>query len=173
MSVLSLRKVIELLEEYTQKNKSRLEIILIGGLALHFYGLHGRSTIDLDAEVRGEVEPLMKFLKKNKIPADIGESIERWSTINLLPGYRRRALPFYKQKFLVIKVLAPLDFVITKLRRFTEDDLHDALFVADKYRLSSSVMKKAGAKIIKSSPKDTALFAFKKNLDYFLRRLKD
>ncbi|MBI5701276.1 hypothetical protein HZC34_05490 [Candidatus Saganbacteria bacterium] len=171
MSAISLRNIIEVLKKYVNSRKKPLKIILIGGLALHYYGMQGRTTIDIDAEVTGDIEPLLKFLKRKNIPADLGEEIGRWSTINMPSGYKKRAITIYKEGRLMVKVLNPLDFIISKLRRFTEEDFEDALFVVNKYKLKQKDIESTAKRAIKSSPKDITILAFKKNLKYFLKKI--
>lgn len=168
MFQLDIEKIIELLGKFTEENKKALEIILIGGLALQHYGLKERATVDIDAEVKGDLEELFVFLKSKKIPSDIGENISNWSVINMPPLYRERAITIYKDGLLTVKVLHPLDFIIAKLRRFTDEDLEDALFVANKFNLRQEDVKGAANSAIENSPADTALFIFRKNIELFL-----
>jgi len=168
---LDLTEIVELLKEFTREKNKALGIILIGGLALHHYGLRERKTVDIDAEVNGDVEGLFRFLKSKKIPSDIGENISGWSVINLPPLYRKRALPIYNDKLLTVKVLHPLDFIVAKLRRCTDEDLEDALFVARKFGLKKDDIRKSANNAIKNSPVDTALFIFRKNVDLFLEKM--
>ena len=51
MSGINLKNVIRLLKRFS-KDKP-LEVILVGGLSLEYYGLRRRSTMDIDAEVKG------------------------------------------------------------------------------------------------------------------------
>ena len=171
MSGINLKNVIRLLRRFS-KDKP-LEIILVGGLSLEYYGLRRRSTMDIDAEVKGDVDSLSYFLKKNKIPCDMGEDISRWSIVCLPPGYKKRAETVYSDDKLKVKVLAPLDFIIAKLRRGTEEDLRDSLFVAKKYSLKERDIVKAAVQAVKNSPRDTALFVFNKNIRIFTDKLND
>lgn len=170
MSGIKLDKVIRLLKKFSKG--SRLEIILIGGLSLEYYGLRDRATMDIDAEVKGDVDKLSDFLKKNKIPSDIGEDISRWSLISLPPGYKERAATVYSDDRLKVKILSPIDFIIAKLRRGTEEDLNDAIFIAGKASLKVKDIKNAAEQAVKHSPRDTAVFIFNKNVDIFINKLK-
>ncbi|MEK6567907.1 MAG: DUF6036 family nucleotidyltransferase [Candidatus Omnitrophota bacterium] len=170
MSGIKLKNVIQLLKRFSRN--SPLEIILIGGLSLEYYGLRERATMDIDAEVKGDVDKLSDFLKKNKIPCDIGEDISRWSLISLPPGYKKRAVALYSDDRLKIKVLNPTDFIIAKLRRSTEEDLDDALFIAEKFSLKAENIIKAANQAVRNSPRDTALFIFNKNAEIFIAKLK-
>ena len=170
MPEIKLKDVIQLLKRFSRN--SPLEIILIGGLSLEYYGLRERATLDIDAEVKGDVDKLSDFLKRNKIPCDIGENISMWSLISLPPGYKKRAETIYSDDRLKVKVLNPLDFIIAKLRRGTEEDLHDALFIAGKFSLKEESIMKSAGQAVRSSPRDTALFIFNKNVEIFIKKLR-
>lgn len=172
MFPLTLERVIETLKEFTKANNADIELILIGGLALHYYGLKDRATIDIDAEVKGDIEGLFEFLKQKNIPSDMGEDIAGWSVVTMPPGYRERTIRIYKDEHLTVKVLHPLDFVVAKLRRATEEDLEDAAFVVKQFGLGPEEIKEAAERVIKASPKDTALFVFRKNVDLFVGRFR-
>lgn len=172
MSRLTLDSIIEIFKEFARGRDISLEVILVGGLSLHYYGLEDRYTIDVDAEVKGDIEELFRFLKARNIPSDMGENISNWSVVAMPPGYRERAIDIYNDKHLLVKVLHPLDFIIAKLRRFTDEDIEDALFVAKKFNISANEIKDNAEKAIENSPKDTALWIFRKNVEIFLERLK-
>ena len=170
-SQVDLKNVLALLKEFKQKKGRKVELILLGGLALHHYGMKGRATIDVDAEVKGDLQALMSFFQSKGIPSDLGEDISRWSLVSLPEGYRKRSLTIYKDHALCVKVLHPVDLVISKLRRFTDEDIEDALFVAKKFNVSAKQLESAKNKVLARSPKDTILFRFKKNVDFFIVKL--
>ncbi len=170
MSV-SLKRVIKILKEFVKKEKEPLEVIILGGLAMEYYGMKNRKTRDLDAEVKGNIENLINYLKSKGIPADVGEDISRWGIISMPPDYREKAIPVYEDKILKIKVLNPLHFVIAKLRRGTERDWEDIKFVIDRYNLKKDEIKNLAEFAISKSPKDTAIFVFKKSLEHLLKNL--
>jgi hypothetical protein len=89
------------------------------------------------------------------------------------PGYRDRATVHYDQGRLRIRLLAPVDFVVAKLRRGTEQDLDDAMFVARRFGVSSAEVQASAHHAVLASPKDTALFAFRQTVELFCRRLPD
>ncbi|MFQ5900060.1 MAG: DUF6036 family nucleotidyltransferase [Thermodesulfobacteriota bacterium] len=171
MFQLDFEKIIELLKEFTEDKKEPLEVILIGGLALHYYGMKNRATIDIDAEVKGDIDGLFNFLKSKRIPSDIGENISGWSVISMPSFYRERTIVIYKDGLLTVKVLHPSDFIIAKLRRFTDEDLEDAVFVAKKFDLSQKDVKESANSAVENSPADTAIFIFRKNVELFLTHL--
>lgn len=170
MSRLELDHIIELLRNFARENKSALDVLLVGGLALHHYGMKERSTVDLDAEVRGDIEGLFAYLKSHRIPSDLGENFSGWSVIAMPPGYRERAVLIHQEPRLTLKVLNPVDFIHAKLRRFTEEDIQDALFVTKKFKIAAKEIELAVDEAIKNSPKDTAIFFFKNNVKIFLKK---
>ncbi len=89
------------------------------------------------------------------------------------PDYRKKAISIYHDLTLTVKVLHPSDFIISKLRRATEIDIQDALFVAQKYKLNKEELRKDADLAIINSPKDNALFMFKKTVAYFLNKLQE
>ena len=105
MSGVDLNKIIVLLREYSQKQKTVTKLIIVGGLALQHYGLKDRHTYDVDAEVRGNLDRLRTFLKSKGIPSDLGENISNWSVVSIPTGYQKRASTLYKDhlnKFLTL-----------------------------------------------------------------------
>jgi len=165
--------IINLLKQFVIKKKEPLELILVGALALPFYGVEFRATYDLDAEVEtGNIEELYFFLKEKGFESDLSENIAGWSVIALPSGYRERSKIVYKDNLLTIKILSPEDFIIMKLRRGTNQDIKDALAVAKKQSVKIEILDKLYNKVLEESIKDTALFNFKKIYQAFVNLLK-
>jgi hypothetical protein len=171
LSPLNLDVIKTLLSEYVTQQHQVVELILIGGLALQAYGVHDRVTVDVDGELVGALEPLLEFLRSRQVPADLGENISGWSVVAMPPGYRDRTSVWHEDGGLRIRLLHPVDFVIAKLRRGTEQDLDDAQEVVLRFHLSPVDIQVASDSAIQASPKDTALFTFRKTVDLFCRRL--
>lgn len=171
MLPLNLESVKRLLDEYIRQTHRSLDLILIGGLALQAYGVHDRGTVDVDGELDGELEPLLEFLRSRQVPADLGENISGWSVVAMPPGYRDRTSVWHEDGTLRIRLLHPVDFVIAKLRRGTEQDLDDAQEVTARFHVTPSEIQTAANSAIDASPKDSALFTFRKTVDIFCRRI--
>lgn len=171
MSPLTTERLSKLLEEYVRQTGASVDLLLVGGLALQAYGYVDRATQDVDGEVTGDLEPLVEFLRQHQIPADLGEDMSGWSVIAMPPGYRDRASVLYEQPGLRLRLLAPTDFVIAKLRRGTELDLEDAEYVAHRFGVNPQAVQEAAAAAIGASPKDTALFLFRMTVQVFCARL--
>ena len=172
LSALTAEQIIQLLTNYTVETGASLEILLVGALALQAYGYQNRLTRDVDAEVVGSIEPLTEYLRQHSIPADLTTNFSGWSIVSMPPGYRERATDLVNRANLRVRLLAPPDFVISKLRRGTDLDLDDATFVAKRYQLTSDDIRTAADAALAASPRDTALFLFQKTVDLFCRSLQ-
>lgn len=171
LSALTAEQVIGLLRSYTTDTGASVEILLVGALALQAYGYRDRLTRDLDAEVVGSIDSLTEYLSRHSIPADLTTNFSGWSVVAMPPGYRDRASDLVHQSNLRVRLLAPIDFVIAKLRRGTDLDLDDAAFVAKRYQLTNDQIRTAAAAALAASSKDTALFLFQKTVNLFCETL--
>lgn len=171
MSALTLDRLFALLEDYVHRTGRRLDVLLIGRLALHAYGSQEAGTEDVDAELAQDVEEVGAFLKQHGIPSNLSENISGWSIVSLPPGYRHRARVLHQEHQLRVLLLDPVDFIVSKLRRGTDQDFADAEFVARQHHVAAADVSAAADAAITASPKDTALFVFRKAVALFLQRL--
>ncbi|HMS84332.1 MAG TPA: DUF6036 family nucleotidyltransferase [Nitrospira sp.] len=173
MPTLTLDQLIILLTRYVTETGEMLDLLLIGALALPAYGISGRATHDVDAEVVGSIGRLLDFLTKAQIPADLTQNFSGWSIVAMPPGYRDRSTILVDQPNLRIRILTPIDFVLAKLRRGTDVDFEDALLVVQQNRISSADIRTASQSAITASPQDTALFLFRKTVELFCQNLPE
>ena len=171
MSALNADYVIELLTNYTRETGATVDVLLVGAMALQAYGYQDRLTRDVDAEVVGSVKALAEFFSRHQIPADLTSNFSGWSIVAMPPGYRDRATDLVHHSKLRVRLLAPIDCVIAKLRRGTDLDLDDATFVAKRFHLTPDQIRAAAAAALAASPQDTALFLFQKTVDLFCQSL--
>lgn len=148
-----------------------VDLILVGGLALQAYGLPDRATQDIDGEFTGDLTRLVQFLTDRHVPADLGANISGWSVVAMPPGYRERSSLLVDRAKLRIRLLAPTDFIIAKLRRGTDVDLDDAAWVAAHFKITSEAVKEAADSAVSVSPSDTMIFVFHKTVDLFCHRI--
>lgn len=171
MPTLTLDQLIPLLTRYVTETGDTLDLLLIGALALPAYGIEGRATHDVDAEVAGPIGSLLDFLTSAQVPADLTQNFSGWSIVAMPPGYRDRATILIDQPNLRIRVLTPLDFVLAKLRRGTDVDFEDALLVAQRHRISAEGVRSNAQAALAASPQDTAIFLFRKTIELFCQNL--
>lgn len=167
MSPITTNRLIDLLAKYARHHKVDIDLLLVGGLALQAYGYLDRATQDVDGELIGDLDSLVSFLRDRGVPADIGENMSGWSVVAMPPGYRDRASIWLDQPGVRIRLLHPTDFVIAKLRRGTDLDLQDAEFVTRRFHVTPEAVRQAAEAALAASPKDTALFLFRKVVDLF------
>lgn len=171
MPTISSEQVIRILTQFVQESKQSLDILLVGALALQAYGYQDRYTQDVDAEIAGPLDPLVKYLDARHIPADLTQDIGGWSVVAMPPGYKERTSDLVRRDNLRIRLLSPVDFIIAKLRRGTDLDHEDAMFVAKRFGISVTSVRDAAADAVAASRQDTALFLFSKTVDLFCRNL--
>lgn len=171
MPPITAERLASLLAEYVRQTGASVDILLVGGLALQAYGYADRSTQDVDGEMVGNLEPLAEFLRRQGVPADLGENMSGWSVVAMPPGYRERASVWLEQPGLRLRLLHPTDFIIAKLRRGTDLDLEDAGYVARRFGVTAQTVQDAAGAAIAASPKDTAQFLFRKTVELFCARL--
>jgi hypothetical protein len=170
---LSVNEALEKIKHLLEKEGKSIELTLIGGLSLSFYSANDtRSTVDIDGEIfcdNETYEKLVAFLNSNAIPNNLGDNIDRWNVVPMPDGYRERVLTVKKEKNLTLKILEPTDFVFSKLRRATVQDLDDAKAVVEHCGISVEQLMDRFKKI--QLPKSPESFLFKKNFEYFLNIL--
>lgn len=171
MSTITTDRLIELLSEYVRQTGTSVDFLLVGALALQAYGYRDRLTRDIDGELAGLIEPLAQFLMAQNIPADLTQDLSGRSVVAMPPGYRDRATDLINQPELRVRLLAPTDFIIAKLRRGTELDLDDATFVAQRFSIPSASIQAAAEAAIAASRQDTTLFLFRKTVELFRQQL--
>jgi len=171
LSLLTTDWLVSLLTEYVKSTGASVDLILVGGLALQAYGLPDRATQDIDGEFNGDLTGLVQFLTDRHIPADLGANISGWSVVAMPPGYRERTSLLVERPKLLVRLLAPTDFIIAKLRRGTELDLDDATWVAAQFKIASETIKAAAENAVSVSPPDTMIFVFRKTVDLFCHRI--
>lgn len=171
LSTLNANQVIERLSQFVHETGSTVDILIVGALALHAYGVSDRATCDIDAELTGPLTPLQEFLFRHQIPSDLTQNFSCWSVVAMPPGYRDRANVLIDRPGLCVRVLAPLDFVIAKLRRGTELDLDDAELVARHYHLTTVDIQSAAQRALAASPQDSTLFLFQRTVSNFCETL--
>lgn len=171
MSPITIERLTTLLQAYVRQTGATVDLLLVGGLALQAYGYKDRTTQDVDGELVGDLDSLVQFLRAQQVPADLGENMSGWSVIAMPPGYRDRASVWFEQPGLRLRLLHPADFVIAKLRRGTDLDLEDAEYVARRFGVTAVEIQAAADSAIAASPKDTALFLFRKAVEAFCARL--
>lgn len=171
LPMLTLDRLRALLREYVDETGHAVDLVLIGGMAMLAYGHPSRATIDIDGELRDGVRSLKAFLSRHNIPANLGQSLSGWSVVAMPPGYRDRATVMIDESKVRVSLLDPVDFIVAKLRRGTDEDLADAAWIAERFGVSAQQVRAAAAAALAASLEDTALFLFERTVDRFCQDL--
>lgn len=162
------RPYIDKIENFAREKNEHIELLLVGGLAMSFYG-NPKYTVDIDGEIKcGDKVyfELFEYLKNEGVAYNLSDNISGWGIIPLPEGFRGRASTVYKSEYITLKVLDPVDYVFSKLLRGTEEDFHDALEVIKNYKITrDSLIEKQG--LIKF-PKDPETLFFKRKIQHLL-----
>jgi hypothetical protein len=172
LPTLTLDRLHALLREYVDQTGHAVDLVLIGGMAMLAYGHPSRATIDVDGELRTNVRSLKTFLSRHNIPANLGQSLSGWSVVAMPPGYRDRATVMIDEAGVRISLLTPVDFIISKLRRGTDEDLTDGAWIAERFQVSAQHVRAAANAALAASLEDTALFLFERTVDRFCQTLE-
>lgn len=172
MPTLTLDGLQALLREYVDETGLAVDLVLIGGMAMLAYGHPSRATLDVDGELREGVRSLTAFLSRHSIPANLGQSLSGWSVVAMPPGYRDRATVMIDEPGVRISLLAPVDFIVAKLRRGTDEDLADAVWIAERFHITAPQVRAAAEAALAASLEDTALFLFERTVDRFCQVLE-
>ena len=160
------KKLVNFLSKNTDEN---IEIIVVGGTAMSFYGDY-RTTMDIDAEILNCPEDLYKdsleHLKENKIQFNIDEDFDGWGMVPMPSGYRERATPVYKEGNITVKTLEPIDFIISKLRRGADIDINDAEKIVSRNNVTEKAIRERVSEIEFIKTEET--FWFKQRLERFI-----
>lgn len=87
------------------------------------------------------------------------------------PGYRDRTTILIDEPKLRVTLLAPVDFIVAKLRRGTDEDLEDAAWIAARYRVTAQQVRASAETALAASLEDTALLLFERTVDRFCQHL--
>lgn len=161
--------------ELSKVYKSKAEIILTGGAAAAILG-GVRPTLDIDFEVKlanpKEWETFQQAItataKKTGIKAQFAEKIEQWSQVTLL-DYNKYKLFYKKFNLINVWVLDPRHWSIGKITRYWDQDVQDILEVFKVTKPNAWEVAKIWKKALNKSPKSSALFLVKKQIEHFFR----
>jgi hypothetical protein len=108
---------------------------------------------------------LKVFLSRHNIPSNLGQSLSGWSIVAMPPGYRDRVTVVMDEPRVRMSLLAPVDFIVSKLRRGTDEDLADAAWIAERFHVTAPQVRAAAEAALAASLEDTALFLFERTVD--------
>ncbi len=156
-------------------------IILTGAALGTIYG-GVRATFDIDFALKLKsrsrqkkeedwqmfTEAAKKISARTGIAAQYAEDIDRWSSITYL-DYEKHTRLFRKFGSIEVRVLDPPYWAIGKLTRYLVPDVRDLIQVLKKTKTSWQNLIKIAGHALRKSPKSTACFLFRKNVEDFIK----
>ena len=155
------------------------ECILIGGAAAALEG-GGRPTADVDFEARlgggASVNDAdifagaVRFAEAaSGLSGQFTEDLSAWSPV-AMPPYRARKRLWKAFGPVRVYLLAPSDYIVSKLRRGAAHDFTDLLLVCRAHRVPWRLLAVRCGMAVRASPKSTRLVSFMKRAEYLFRR---
>lgn len=160
------------IEAFAKSKGKPIELILIGGLAMGYYGAP-RYTVDIDAEIRCDNEiyfEFLEYLRKEGIASNISDNISGWGIVPLPSDYKERAQIVYTSEYLILKLLDPVDYVFSKLMRGTDEDLSDIIDVIQRFHITKDALRER--KRLIQFPKDPETLFFEKKFQHLMELME-
>ena len=157
------------LKEIDSKLKNKLILMAIGGTAMTLLDLK-ESTIDIDFDISKENYDEFKnlVLQSKKFRVDIFTKGYIFSEqlpndyIDFASNYN------FKFKNIILKILNPIDIILTKSARYNARDEEDIAILVKKIKIDESKLKERFQIIFKSYAGFET--AFKDNFDFILKK---
>ncbi|MGH7899400.1 MAG: hypothetical protein ACREQQ_15705, partial [Candidatus Binatia bacterium] len=144
-----------------------------GGEALLLGGTRPTEDIDFGLEVDEgfwpEIEKAVAEASQDvDIPVQYSQDIDRWSPI-AIPAHRRKTRRLRRLGRLSVHLLDPACWAVYKLARYLESDVEDLRAVLKRERVSATRLARLCGESLRASPRSPALFAFRRQVEHFLR----
>ncbi len=94
--------------------------------------------------------------------------IDRWSPVTVPARQRRRRL-HRRVGRLSVQMLDPVCWAVYKLSRYLDSDVEDLRVVLRRQRVSSAALARLCGVCLRSSPRSTHLFLFRRQVEHFFR----
>ncbi|MCC7201840.1 MAG: hypothetical protein IT393_04135 [Nitrospirae bacterium] len=162
------KSYVERIEAFAKSKGKPIELLLIGGLAMAYYGAP-RYTVDIDAEIRCGNEiyfEFLEYLRKEGIASNISDNISGWGIVPMPSNYKERAQTVYTSDYLTLKILDPVDYVFSKLMRGTDEDLSDIMEVIQRFNITKDSLRER--KKLIQFPKDPETLFFEKKFQHLM-----
>lgn len=154
------------------------KIILTGGSEALLLG-GNRPTGDLDFSlVTSGRQPVLSSQVEAAIAAAAKEAgvavqystdIDRWSQV-AIPKAKTKTRFYKRFGPLTVRLLDPKCWAVYKLARYLDSDVEDLLSVLKRQRISWTALARLCGKCLRSSPRSTQLYLFRKQVEHFFRQ---
>lgn len=159
--------------------KRPCQVILTGAALGTIYG-GVRATLDIDfalkLKARSKTQKekgwqefaraTQEISRRTGIAVQYAEDIDRWSSITYL-DYQKHTHLFRRFGLVKVDVLEPPYWAIGKLVRYLDSDIRDLVQILKKTETSWSKVAQVAGAALRKSPKSTACFLFRRNVEDF------
>ncbi|MDO8526497.1 MAG: DUF6036 family nucleotidyltransferase [Deltaproteobacteria bacterium] len=170
------KKLFKTIDAELQQRNKKIEITLLGGLAIILQGFRSRSTLDIDIAPTRDASLFKEICERIKIPVDI---ITVATTVDLVHA---QTLNVFSGNFLKINSVMSEDLIKLKLERFYKQDPDDIFAIIDHLAMTYETFKNIVQDMLKDfigNPKGPFLSAlqvvevkFPKDADVFEKEIK-
>jgi hypothetical protein len=172
------RRIQQFFQILAREIDKSLVVILTGAAAGTLWGSK-RQSQDIDFAIRAaknnptlwkEIDnAVQRTVRLTGIAANYAEDIDRWGMISLL-DYGKQTSFYRRFGPVTVRLMDPRYWAIGKLTRLYQSDIEDIVAVFKRQRPAFAATAAVWAKALKASPKSTALFGFKNNVEHFIEK---
>ena len=155
----------------------KARVVLTGAAAGNLMGdVRASSDIDFAININRaspqaweKVEAAISKAKElTGLTANYAQDIDRWGLISLM-DYLKHTLPYQQFGLIKVDILAPAYWSIGKMTRYLSPDIRDMVRVFKRRKIAYPELARTWGAALRSSPRSTALFEFRKHVEDFLR----
>jgi len=175
-NALGRRDLARFFEAFARRLPCPAKLILTGGTeALLLGGRRPTGDVDFGLVLSGkkmqwwpEVESAVAAAAREAgVAVQYSTDIDRWSSVAIPPG-RRRTRSYRRIGRLSVHLLDPTCWAVYKLARYLDADVEDLRAVLRRQRVSSVALARLCGVSLRSSPRSSQLFLFRKQVEHFL-----
>ena len=148
-------KLLDFLDELDNELEHEITIVAVGGTAMTLYNLK-TSTIDVDFTI-----PAKYFSEFHRVLDLVphGFRVDTWNNGMVFSKIYQRTLekskPIQtKMKNMKLRILDPLDIIVTKIGRLNERDKEDIATCIKKFKITKTQIKKRAKEVIYTGRKE-------------------
>jgi len=161
----------------SQRVPSRTRLILTGGSeAMLLGGRRPTGDIDFGVVVSGgesavlsEIETaIAAAARETGVTVQYSTDIDRWSPV-AVPKKKFKTRRYRRIGRLEVRLLDPGCWAVYKLGRYLDSDIEDLLAVLKRQKVSWTGLARLCGECLRSSPRSTQLFPFRRQVEHFFR----
>lgn len=128
----------------------------------------GLKVAERQSRVWPEIEAAVAAAREVGVAVQYSTDIDRWSPV-AIPSKKVKSRRYARIGRLTIHLLDPTCWAVYKLARYLDSDIEDLLAVLRRQRISSIRLARLCGECLRSSPRSTHLFLFRRQVEHFFR----